>query len=55
MSDKPVDARIQELETQIAELNDRLPPHSTPAAMLQELDDLEYELEKLRKQTQDQD
>ena len=52
MSDRTLDARIQELETQIADLNNRLPPHSTPPALLQELDDLEYELEKLRSQTE---
>ncbi|NQU29386.1 MAG: histidine kinase [Anaerolineae bacterium] len=36
--------RIQELEEKIAELKKRWPAHSTPPAMLQELDDLEEAL-----------
>ncbi|MEA2007926.1 MAG: histidine kinase [Chloroflexota bacterium] len=36
--------RIQELEEKIADLKKRWPPHSVPAALLQELDDLEEEL-----------
>ena len=41
--------RIKELESQIAELKSRWPAHSVPPAMLQQLDDLEEELEELRK------
>ena len=37
--------RIAQLEAQIAELEARLPKHSTPPAMLVELEDLEDELE----------
>ena len=42
--------RIEELESQIAELKSRWPAHSVPPTMLQQLEDLEEELEKeLRK------
>jgi hypothetical protein len=40
--------RIAQLEKEIAELEARLPAHSTPPAMLIELEDLEEELEALR-------
>ena len=36
--------RIHDLEEKIADLKKRWPPHSVPAALLQELDDLEDEL-----------
>lgn len=39
---------IDELEKKIKELEDRLPAHSIPAVMLQELEDLEEELESLK-------
>ena len=39
---------VRELEERIAELRRRIPPHSVPAAMLQELEELEGELEKLQ-------
>jgi len=39
---------IRELEQRIAEINRRLPPHSVPPSMLQELEELEEELEKAR-------
>lgn len=35
---------IQDLEEKIADLKKRWSPHSVPAALLQELDDLEDEL-----------
>jgi hypothetical protein len=38
--------RIRELQEQIADLKKRWPAHSTPPAMLQQLDDLEEELEQ---------
>ncbi len=41
-----INKRIQELEEKIADLKKRWPPHSVPAALLQELDDLEDELAK---------
>ena len=40
----PHQARIAELKAQIADLKKRWPAHSTPPAMLQELDDLEEAL-----------
>jgi predicted RNase H-like nuclease (RuvC/YqgF family) len=40
--------RIARLEKEIAELEARLPAHSTPPAMLIELEDLEEELAVLR-------
>jgi len=42
--------RIRELEKQIADLEARLPAHSTPPAMIQELEELEEELEGLKAQ-----
>jgi len=39
-----INKRIQELEEKVADLKKRWPPHSVPAALLQELDDLEDEL-----------
>ena len=42
--------RIRNLEKQIAELKSRWPAHSVPPAMIQQLDELEEELEQLRKQ-----
>jgi hypothetical protein len=41
---------IRDLEERIAELRKRIPPHSVPPAMLQELDELEEQLEKARGQ-----
>jgi hypothetical protein len=42
------DESIKELEERIAELKQRIPPHSVPPAMLEELDDLEERLEKAK-------
>ena len=42
--------RIEELEKQIAELKRRWPAHSVPPTMLQQLDDLEEELERARRE-----
>ncbi|MCX7855071.1 MAG: hypothetical protein N2556_03690 [Anaerolineae bacterium] len=39
--------RMTELERRIADLRARLPRHSVPPAMLQELEGLEEELERL--------
>ncbi|MGC9336236.1 MAG: histidine kinase [Anaerolineae bacterium] len=39
--------RIAQLEEQIEQLKARLPAHSTPPAMIIELEDLEEELEAL--------
>jgi HAMP domain-containing protein len=41
--------RIAYLEKRITELNARMPKHSVPAAMIIELEDLEDELDELRK------
>ena len=40
--------RIKELERQIVDLKSRMPAHSVKAAMLQQLEELEEELEKLK-------
>ncbi|MFC1963649.1 histidine kinase [Chloroflexota bacterium] len=37
---------VRDLEQRIAELKRRIPPHSVPPAMLQELEELEDELGK---------
>jgi len=39
---------VRELEERIAELKRRIPPHSVPSAMLQELEELDDQLEKAR-------
>ena len=39
---------VREIEAKIAELERRMPPHSMPPAMLEELDKLEEQLEKAR-------
>lgn len=39
--------RIRELKSRISELEARLPRHSTPPAMLMELEELEEELAQL--------
>ncbi len=44
----PDEDRVQELEKRIADLKSRWPAHSVPPAMLEELDELEEELERLR-------
>ena len=38
--------RIEELERRIAEIKERIPPHSVKPQMLEELKELEEELEK---------
>jgi hypothetical protein len=40
--------RVREIEAKIAELERRLPAHSVPPAMLQQLEELEIELEQER-------
>jgi hypothetical protein len=42
------EARIQELEREIADLKARWPKHSVPPAMLMRLEELEEELERLK-------
>lgn len=43
-------AKIEELEQRIADLEARLPKHSTPPAMLIELEELEEELARIKAQ-----
>jgi hypothetical protein len=38
--------RVEELRQKIADLKERWPAHSTPPAMMEELDELEAELEE---------
>jgi len=47
--------RIAELERRIADLKARLPRHSVPPAMLQELESLEEELEQLVRESEGDD
>lgn len=45
--------KIREVEDQIADLKARLPPHSVPPALWQQLEHLEEELEKLKRKETD--
>ncbi len=45
----PDEDRVHEVEKRIADLKSRWPAHSVPPAMLEELDELEEELERLRR------
>ncbi len=40
--------KIKELKTKIAEMRSRIPPHSVSPRMLEELEDMEEELERLK-------
>jgi hypothetical protein len=46
--------RIRELEEQITELKARWPAHSVQPWMLQQLEELEAELEELKREEQDE-
>ena len=46
-------SQIAQLEKQIADLQARLPKHSTPPNMLIELDELEERLEQLRAEAEE--
>ncbi len=48
------DAAIQQLEKQIADLKRRWPAHSVPPAMLEQLDELEEELQRLQASSRNQ-
>lgn len=39
--------RIEELKHKIEEMKNRIPPHSVPPRMLEELEEMEEELERL--------
>ena len=41
--------RVKELEARLADLKGRWPAHSVPISMWQELEELEEELEKIRR------
>lgn len=45
--------RVQELQKRITDLRARLPKHSIPPAMLQELEDLEEELARLTQEARE--
>ncbi len=40
--------RIEELETRIAEMKSRIPPHSASPSMFEEIEELEEELGRLK-------
>ena len=42
--------RIRGLEDKLAELKERIPPHSAPPSMLLQLEELEDELEKAKQE-----
>ena len=44
MSEPDINARVAELEKQLADLQARLPAHSIPPSMIAELDELEEAL-----------
>ena len=44
--------RVKELEAKLADLKSRWPPHSVPPSMWHELEELEEELEKAKRETQ---
>jgi polyhydroxyalkanoate synthesis regulator phasin len=46
--EKEREARVQQLEREIADLKARWPKHSVPPAMLMRLEELEEELEQLK-------
>lgn len=46
-----LEAGIQHVQQQIADLKSRWPAHSVPPAMIQQLDELEEELERLQHQS----
>ncbi len=47
--------RVRQLEQQIEDLRRRWPAHSVPAAMVEQLDELEEELENERRRIAQQD
>ena len=47
--------RIKDLEEKLADLKGRWPAHSVPPSMWQELEELEEELEKAKRETQAKD
>ena len=49
MESTPAEKRIKEIEEKIADLKARWPAHSVPPHMWQQLEELEEELERARK------
>ena len=43
------DDEVSELEERIAEMKRRIPPHSVPPTMLEEIEDLEIRLEEAKR------
>ena len=48
MQEQNAQNKIAEVENRIKKLKDRLPAHSIPVTMMQELEDLEEELKSLK-------
>ncbi|HBX24076.1 MAG TPA: histidine kinase [Desulfotomaculum sp.] len=44
------DERVKEIEAEIADIKRRLPAHSVKPAMISQLEELEEELEQLKKE-----
>lgn len=50
MSREELEAKIRELEKRLSDLRARWPKHSVPPGMAMELEELEEELERIRKE-----
>jgi len=50
-----IEKQIQEIKEKLADAKARLPKHSVLPSMIIEIEDLEEELERLRKQQDEQD
>lgn len=48
-----LEERIREVQRRIADLRARMPKHSVPPAMVQELEDLEEELARLTREAEE--
>ncbi len=48
-----LEERIREVQQRIADLRARMPKHSVPPAMVQELEDLEEELAQLTREAEE--
>jgi DNA repair exonuclease SbcCD ATPase subunit len=54
MPESDIAARVAQLEKRLADLQARLPAHSTPPSMIAELDELEEALAQARRQLQEE-
>jgi len=52
LTNSQIAQRIAELELKLADLNARMPAHSIPPAMLIQVEDIEDELERLRREAE---